>query len=176
MGDGQFQIFADQCITIAGGANVDGGGLCINIVGTKGDVAISAEEKGDVRIKGRNIFLDAEENIELTTGGKVDIDSAELIATTQNTTRINARKTRISGNNIDIGGKTNITLITPKGSIKVKKIVARDVNWATQVFAGTSVPPSALNATDIQMVVEPQGGFGGGTGNPTNRSKGSEFT
>jgi len=77
--------------------------------------------------------------------GKVDIDSAELIATTQNTTRINARKTRVSGNNIDIGGKTNITLITSKGAIKVKKIVARDVNWATQVFAGTAVPSSALN-------------------------------
>ena len=146
MGDGQFQIFADQCITIAGGANVDGGGLCINIVGTRGDVAISAEGEGDIRIKGRNIFLDAEENIELTTGGKVDIDSAELIATTQNTTRINARKTRVSGNNIDIGGKTNITLITSKGAIKVKKIVARDVNWATQVFAGTAVPSSALNS------------------------------
>ena len=165
MGDGQFQIFADQCITIAGGASVDGGGLCINIIGTKGDVAISAEGEGDVRIKGRNIFLDAEENIELTTGGKVDIDSAELIATTQNTTRINARKTRISGNNIDIGGKTNITLVTTVGSIKVKKIVSRDVNWATQVFAGTSVPPSALNVTPPT----PQGGFGGGTGNPTNR-------
>ena len=66
MGDGQFQIFADQCITIAGGANVDGGGLCINIVGTRGDVAISAEGEGDIRIKGRNIFLDAEENIRVT--------------------------------------------------------------------------------------------------------------
>ena len=139
MGDGQFQIFADQCITIAGGANVDGGGLCVNIIGTKGDVAISAEGQGDIRIKGRNIFLDAEENIELTTGVKVDIDSAELIATSQNTTRISA-------NNIDIGGKTNITLITSKGTIKVKKIVARDVNWATQVSARTSVPASALNS------------------------------
>ena len=29
----------------------------------------------------------------------------ELIATNQNTTRINAQKTRVSGNNIDIGGK-----------------------------------------------------------------------
>ena len=110
----------------------------------------------------------AEENIELTTGGKVDIDSAELIATTQNTTRINARKTRISGNNIDIGGKTNITLITPTGAIKVKKIISRDVNWATQVFAGTSVPPSALNAAP-PTPPPTQGGFGGGVGNPTNR-------
>ena len=146
MGDGKFQIMADQCITIAGGASVDGGGLCINIVGTKGDVAISAEKNGDVRIKGRNIFLDASENIELTTGGKIELDSAELLATTQNTTRIHARKTKVSGRNIDIGGSTDITLITPTGAIKVKRIVARDVNWATQVFAGTSVPTSALNS------------------------------
>ena len=144
MGDGQFQIMADQCITIAGGASVEGGGLCINIVGTKGDVAISAEKNGDVRIKGRNIFLDASENIELTTGGKIELDSGELLATTQNTTRIHARKTKVSGRNIDIGGSTDITLITPRGSIKVKRIVAREVNWAGAVFANTSVPSSAL--------------------------------
>ena len=29
MGDGQFQILADQCITIAGGANVEGGGCLL---------------------------------------------------------------------------------------------------------------------------------------------------
>ena len=157
MGDGQFQIFADQCITIAGGANVDGGGLCINIIGTKGDVAISAEGEGDVRIKGRNIFLDAEENIELTTGGKVDIDSAELIATTQNTTRINARKTRISGNNIDIGGKTNITLISYR-TIKVKKIVRESKLGNTSLYE--LGPSSALNA----YTPTPKGGAGGGQG------------
>jgi hypothetical protein len=146
MGDGQFQIMADQCITIAGGASVEGGGLCINIVGTKGDVAISAEKNGDVRIKGRNIFLDASENIELTTGGKIELDSAELLATTQNTTRIHARKTKVSGRNIDIGGSTDITLITPKGSIKVKRIVAREVDWSGAVFANTSVPANALKS------------------------------
>ena len=146
MGDGQFQIMADQCITIAGGASVEGGGLCINIVGTKGDVAISAEKNGDVRIKGRNIFLDASENIELTTGGKIELDSAELLATTQNTTRIHARKTKVSGRNIDIGGSTDITLITPKGSIKVKRIVAREVDWSGAVFANSSVPANALKS------------------------------
>ena len=146
MGDGQFQIFADQCITIAGGASVDGGGLCINIVGTKGDVAISAEKNGDVRIKGRNIFLDASENIELTTGGKIELDSGELLATTQNTTRIHARKTKVSGRNIDIGGSTDITLITPRGAIKVKRIVAREVDWSGAVFANTSVPANALKS------------------------------
>ena len=146
MGDGQFQIMADQCITIAGGASVEGGGLCVNIVGTRGDVAISAEKNGDVRIKGRNIFLDASENIELTTGGKIELDSAVLLATTQNTTRIHARKTKVSGRNIDIGGSTAITLITPRGPIKVNRIVAREVDWSGAVFANTSVPANALKS------------------------------
>ena len=55
-----------------------------------GDVAITAKD-GDVRIKGRNIILDADENIEMIAGGKVEIDSAELL-TNQNTTRIRAQK------------------------------------------------------------------------------------
>ena len=67
-----------------------------------------------------------------------------MLATTQNTTRIHARNTKVSGSNIDIGGSTDITLITPKGAIKVKRIVAREVNWAASVFANTSVPSSAL--------------------------------
>ena len=139
MGDGQLQIMADQCITVAGGANVEGGGVCVNIVGTKGDVTITAMKNGDVRIKGRNIILDADENIELAAGGKVNIDSAELVATRQNTTRINARKTRISGNNIDIAGSSNVTLLTSKGPIRVNRFKSRDVDWALQVFAGTAV-------------------------------------
>ena len=101
---------------------------------------------GDVRVSGKNIIFDAKENIELTANGKVQINSRELIATNQTTTRINAKKTRISGRNLDVAGKTNITLITPKGPIKVKRITGRDVDWAASVFANTSVPSSALNS------------------------------
>tara|TARA_B100000963_G_scaffold91841_1_gene79028 strand:- start:470 stop:1051 length:582 start_codon:yes stop_codon:yes gene_type:complete len=133
MGDGQLKILADQCITIAGGASVDGGGLCVNIIGTKGDVAISAESNGDVRIKGRNIILDAEQNIELSTGGKVEIDSAQLMATTQNTTRISARKTSISGKSLFVTGT--------RGQIGVK-VFARDVDWMSQVFQNTPAAAS----------------------------------
>ena len=141
-GNGLFDIFADQCITIDGGAKVEGGGVCVNIIGSKGDIAITAMENGDVRISGRNIILDADENIEMTAGGKVEIDSAELLATKQNTTRINAKKTSISGSNIDIGGSTGITLITPRGAIKVNRFVARDVSWASSVFQGTAAAGS----------------------------------
>ena len=155
-GNGLFDIFADQCITIDGGAKVEGGGVCVYIIGSKGDVAITAMENGDVRISGRNIILDADENIEMTAGGKVEIDSAELLATKQNTTRIKAQKTSVSGDSINIGGKTGIVLKTPKGSIFVKNIIAREVSWASNVFRDT---PDAASL----------GGYGGGVGNPTNR-------
>ena len=156
MGNGQFNIFADQCISIVGGSNVEGGGLCVNIIGSQGDIAITAMADGDVKIKGRNIILDADENIEMIAGGKVDIDSAEILAVKQNNTTIKAQKTSVSGDSINIGGKTGITVVTPKGKIFVKNIIARDVSWASSVFRDT---PAAASL----------GGYGGGVGNPTNR-------
>ena len=93
----------------------------------------------------KNIIFDAKANIEFTANsGKVQINSRELIATNQSTTRINEKKTRISGTNLDLAGATNIVLKTPKGSIKVKKITGRDVDWAAACFAGTSVGVEAL--------------------------------
>ena len=101
-----------------------------------------------------------------TTGTILQVVQSE-IATTQNTTRINARKTRISGNNIDIAGSTDVTLLTTRGPIKVKRFKSRDVDWALQVFAGTAV--QSLVGASSPTPPAPQGGFGGGTGNPTNR-------
>ena len=144
-GDGKVHVYGDQTITVAGGAKIDNGGVCVKIVGLNGDVTINAEKNGDVRISGKNIIFDAKENIEFTANsGKVQINSRELIATNQSTTRINAKKTRISGTNLDLAGATNIVLKTPKGSIKVKKITGRDVDWAAACFAGTSVGGEAL--------------------------------
>ena len=144
-GDGKVHVYGDQTITVAGGAKIDNGGVCVKIVGLNGDVTINAEKNGDVRISGKNIIFDAKENIEFTANsGKVQINSRELIATNQSTTRINAKKTRISGTNLDLAGATNIILKTPKGSIKVKKIIGRDVDWAAACFAGTSVGGDAL--------------------------------
>ena len=136
MGNGQFNIFADQCITIDGGAKVDGGGVCVNIIGSRGDIAITAMDNGDVRIKGRNIIIDADENIEMLAGGKVSIDSTEIEAINQNTTRINAKRTFVSGKSIDIGGSTGVILKTNKGTIKVNKFISADQSWASKVVQG----------------------------------------
>ena len=135
-GNGQFDIFADQCITIDGGAKVEGGGVCVNIIGSRGDIAITAMDNGDVRIKGRNIIIDADENIEMLAGGKVSIDSTEIEAINQNTTRINAKRTFVSGKSIDIGGSTGVILKTNKGTIKVNKFISADQSWASKVVQG----------------------------------------
>jgi hypothetical protein len=149
-GDGKVHVYGDQTITVAGGAKIDNGGVCVKIVGLNGDVTINAEKNGDVRISGKNIIFDAKENIEFTANsGKVQINSRELIATNQSTTRINAKKTRISGTNLDFAGATNIILKTPKGSIKVKRITGRDVDWAAACFAGTSVGGEALTGGGV---------------------------
>ena len=50
--------------------SVEGGGVCVNIIGSKGDIAITVMANGDVRISGRNIILDADENIEMTSRWK----------------------------------------------------------------------------------------------------------
>ena len=162
-GNGLFDIFADQCITIDGGAKVEGGGVCVNIIGSKGDVAITAMDNGDVIIKGRNIILDADGgNIEMIArGGKVDIDSGELIATKQRVTRINAKKTHITGGKVDIGGSTGVTLMTPKGPIKVNQFIPNEGSFVQQCFQGLAAAASISKYA--------QGGYGGGVGNPTNR-------
>ena len=96
--------------------------------------------------------------------GKVDIDSCELIATKQRTTRINAKKTHITGGKIDIGGSTGVTLLTSKGPIKVNKFLANEGSFLQQCFQGL-----AAAASIGKYAGAPQGGFCGGQGNPTNR-------
>ena len=97
----------------------------------------------------------------IARGGKVDIDSGELIATKQRTTRINAKKTHITGGKIDIGGSTGVTLMTPKGPIKVNQFIPNEGSFVQQCFQGLAAAASISKYA--------QGGYGGGVGNPTNR-------
>ena len=144
-GNGQFDIFADQCITIDGGAKVEGGGVCVNIIGSRGDIAITAMDNGDVRIKGRNIIIDADENIEMLAGGKVSIDSAEIEAVNQNTTRINAKRTFVSGKSIDIGGSTGVVLKTKSLSFSPTNSFEESAGEITITFLGIKISSAISN-------------------------------
>ena len=73
---GVYHIYNDQTIEIVGGAgkNNDRGGKDIIITGMKGSVIITAQENGDIRIKGANIILEAKEDIKFKCGGNATFD------------------------------------------------------------------------------------------------------
>ena len=76
--DGQMNLFNDDCITIVGGVTKDGG-TCLNLVGKNGDVTITAERNGDIKIKGSNIIIDADENINIMSKKNVTIQGKNSI-------------------------------------------------------------------------------------------------
>ena len=108
---GLYHIYNDQCIEVIGGNKVNGGGVCVNIVGANGDVTITAMSNGDVRVTGQNIILDADKNIEVKAGGKFKV-TADSINMSSNTCYISA----------------------PYGKIRV-----REVAWLGSVLSGTTV-------------------------------------
>ena len=116
---GLYHIYNDQCIEIVGGQRVDGGGVCVNIIGSSGDVTITALSSGDVKITGRNIILDADKNVEIKAGGDFRVNASNSINMSSNTCYIKA----------------------PYGKIRV-----REVGWMGGVFKGTSVSENVWGA------------------------------
>jgi len=116
--DGQYNLFNDDCITITGGVTKQGG-ACVNIIGKGGDVTITAMNNGDVKIKGKNIIVDADEN--LTLGSKKDVK---------------------------IKGTNSIFLDTPTLNTNALNgnLAPRDVTFGGLVFNGTRVGSGALDS------------------------------
>jgi uncharacterized protein (DUF2345 family) len=68
---GLYSIKNDRTIEIVAGEKNEGKGVDIIIVGRNGDVTITAERTGMVRIKANNIMLDADEDITLKAGRNI---------------------------------------------------------------------------------------------------------
>ena len=116
---GLYHMYNDQCIEIICGNKVDAGGVCVNITGANGDVAITAMSSGDVKVTGQNIILDADKNVEINAGGDF----------------------RFTANNTVNMTSTNMYLTAPYGKIRV-----REVSWMGGVFKGTKVSESVWSA------------------------------
>ena len=115
--DGQMNLFNDDTITISGG-NTKEGGECINIVGANGSVNITAMENGDIKIKGTNIIIDADQNINI-----------------------------MSKKNVTISGKSSIFFDTPNLATNAMtgNLAPRDVTFGGLVFRGTKVGQGAIS-------------------------------
>lgn len=70
---GLYKIYNDQSIEIIAGQKSRSTGVDIVICGKNGDVTITAEKNGAVRIRASKIVLDADENLEINAGKDVNI-------------------------------------------------------------------------------------------------------
>ena len=101
--DGQYNMFVDDTLTISGG-NTKEGGVCVNIVGKNGDVTITAERNGDVKIKGKNILIDADENINIESKKNVRIHGKSSIFFDTPNLATNALTGNLAPRNVTLGG------------------------------------------------------------------------
>jgi hypothetical protein len=83
--NGLFKLYNDRSIEIIAGQNNAGGGVDIVIAGKNGDITITAERNGNVRIRAKNVIIDADENINLSAGRNVNIKAGSrfVVQTTQ---------------------------------------------------------------------------------------------
>ena len=115
--DGQLNFFNDDTITITGGITKTSG-ECLNLVGKNGGVTITAMKNGTVKIKGRSIQIDADENINIE-----------------------------SKKNVRIHGKSSIFFDTPNLATNAAtgNLAPRDVTLGGIAFRGTKVGQGAIS-------------------------------
>lgn len=90
---GLYRIHNDRTIEIVGGNKNEGNGVDIVITGKNGDVTITAEKNGRIRIKGQNIMIEADEDLDIKAGRNINLDSG-------------SGRILLKGNKIDANGLT----------------------------------------------------------------------
>ena len=101
--DGQYNLMNDECISITGGVTKNGG-ACVNIIGKNGDVTITAMRNGDVKIKGKNIIVDADDSLKLESKKNVVIKGSNSIFLDTPTLNTNAMNGNLAPRDVTFGG------------------------------------------------------------------------
>ena len=101
--DGQYNLMNDDCITKTGGVTKNGG-ACVNIIGKNGDVTITAMRNGDVKIKGKNIIVDADDSLRLESKKNVVIKGSNSIFLDTPTLNTNAMNGNLAPRDVTFGG------------------------------------------------------------------------
>ena len=72
---GTYKIYNDHSIELIAGQKSQSNGVDIVISGRNGDVCITAEKNGRVRIRAQNIMIDADEDVDIKAGRNITLDS-----------------------------------------------------------------------------------------------------
>ncbi len=116
--DGNFHLYNDKTIEIVGGQKASSNGIDILIQGKNGDVCINADRNGRVRIRAKDIVLQADEDVDIVAGRNINLKSG-------------SGRVLISGNTLE---KTGL-----KGNI-----LDPSQEWAYRVYEGTGLPAGSF--------------------------------
>ena len=120
---GIYHIYNDQCIEMIGGQEDQSGGVNIQIVSKNGDVWITAEKNGEVKIRGKNIVIDADEDIDLVAGNYITMDAKNRILLKSNVADCDALRGNLTPRDVtfmgqvfkNAAGGTDVTDMIPTG-------------------------------------------------------------
>jgi hypothetical protein len=76
---GMLHIYNDQAIEIVAGQKSKSTGVDIHITGKNGDIWITAEKNGQVRIRGANVVVNADQNLDLVAGKNINLKAGTAI-------------------------------------------------------------------------------------------------
>jgi hypothetical protein len=129
--NGLFKIYNDRSIEIVAGQN-NSKGVDIKITSKNGDICITAERNGDIRIRGKNIILDADENISLSAGRNVNIKAGSRFVVQANQSDCVAKTGNLAPKGTSSGER-----IFPAGSPAGDDVVQNSFNGgATSKYTG----------------------------------------
>lgn len=117
---GMMHLYNDQTIEIVAGQKSKSTGVDIKITGKNGDIWITAEKNGQVRIRGANITVDADENLDLVAGKNINLKAGTAINLKSNVANCDA----LEGN-----------------------LAPRSKTFGSLVFTGTYVGQDLINST-----------------------------
>ena len=73
---GTYKIYNDKSIELVAGSKGTEGGIDIVIAGMNGDITITAMKNGEVRIKGANVMIQADEDVDIKAGRNINLNAS----------------------------------------------------------------------------------------------------
>ena len=141
---GKYKIHNDKSIEIVAGMTNTEGGVDIVISGMKGDVIITAMKDGQVKIKGANIVLQADEDIDLIAGRNININGKAKVLLKGNKVHADG----LMGNLVESTSGSFIMRIFEGGSsiFPGDAKIGMDFLQSAGAIAGIGNPPLGLTA------------------------------
>lgn len=112
--NGIWRLYNDKTVEIVGGQKDTESGVDIVIQGKNGDVVINADRNGRVRIRGKNVIVQADEDIDMIAGRNITLKSG-------------SGRILLKGNTLEEQGL--------KGNL-----LPDELQWAWRVYEGTGLP------------------------------------